>query len=138
MKANAGLWIDHRRTYIVFGIEGMDKKLEIRSQVESQPGRIDGVRSNEPFEWRQVPADDSRQRKYAGDLNHYYAEVIEAVRDAESIFIFGPGEAKTELMMHLKRARLGDKVSAVETADAMTDPQITEKIHAHFKNVPVH
>lgn len=32
-----------------------------------------------------------------GYLNFYYDEVISFIRDAESVLIFGPGEAKTEL-----------------------------------------
>ena len=70
-------------------------------------------------------------------LNQFYTEVIEAIRDAEAILIFGPGEAKTELRQHLERARLGSKVIGVETADKMTDPEIAAKVREHFQSVQV-
>ena len=133
MRVNAGLWIDHVKALIVITFEGGERSLEIQSHVESQPGRVDGVRSLEPFEAQLVKADDSRQRTYTGQLNRFYTEVIEAIRDAESILIFGPGEAKEDLCKHLGRARLGDKVIGLEPADRMTDPQVAAKVREHFQ-----
>ncbi len=34
---------------------------------------------------------------FTGHLNIYYDEVISCIRDAESILIFGPGEAKGQV-----------------------------------------
>jgi stalled ribosome rescue protein Dom34 len=85
-----------------------------------------------PYEAHQVPADDSRQRALTGELNIYYDAVISALRDCESIILFGPGEAKGELHKRLKKAKLGARVLAVETSDKMTDPQILAKVRAHY------
>jgi hypothetical protein len=74
-----------------------------------------------PYESQQVPASDSRQKTFTGHLNIYYNAVIAAMRDAESIPIFGPGEAKGELQERLERNNLGDRIVAVETVDKMTD-----------------
>ena len=70
-----------------------------------------------------VPPDDNRRRAFT-----YYDEVIEALRKAETILILGPGVAKTELKARLERAKLGDRVLALETTDKMTDSEITEKV----------
>ena len=128
-----GLWIDHRKALIV---AITDKGEEIRliiSKVEKQPGRFDGVRSTTPHESRLVPADDSRQRKLTGHLNIYYDAVIASIRNAESILIFGPGEAKGELKKHLKRARLDGHIVGIETIDKMTDRQISAKVRQYFQ-----
>jgi hypothetical protein len=132
MKVNAGLWIDHLKALIVITFEGGERKLEIQSHAANEPGRVFGVRCLAPFEAQLVKVDDSRQRAYMSQLNLFYSEVIEAVRDAESILIFGPGEAKDDLRQHLTRAQLGQKVVGVEPADRMTDHQIENRVHAFF------
>jgi hypothetical protein len=58
--------------------------------------------------------------------------VIASIRDAESILIFGPGEAKDELKAHLERKNLGGRIVSVEAVDKMTDRQIAAKVRQHF------
>ncbi len=67
-----------------------------------------------------------------GILSIYYDEVISFIHDAESIFIFGPGEAKGELEKHIESKGLGECIVGVETADEMTDGQIAAKARQHF------
>jgi len=133
MGIKAGLWIDHRKALIV---AVTDKGEEIRliiSKVEKQPGRPEGRRSTTTYESQMVPADDIRQRRYTEHLNIYYAAVIACIRDAESILIFGPGEAKGELKKRLVRIKLGGRIVGVETRDKMTDNQIAAKVRKYFE-----
>jgi hypothetical protein len=109
-----------------------EETMEIRSNVEKQPGRFAGVRSTTSYESQQVQADDSHEREFTGHLNQYYAEVIAAIRDAESILLFGPGEAKGELRRRLEKDKLGGHIIAIETADKMTDRQIAAKVREYF------
>ena len=133
MNMTAGLWIDHRKAVIVIISTEGEKTTEIRSNVEKQPGRFEGVRSTEPYEAQLVKADDSRERDFTGHLDHFYEEVTAAIREAESILIFGPGEAKGELKNHLlNQARLGENIIALETIDKMTDHQIVAKVRKYF------
>lgn len=132
MKTIAGLWIDHRKAVIaIVSVEG-EETMEVRSNVEKQPGRLAGVRSTTPYEAQHVQADDSREREFTGHLNNYYDEVIAAIRDAESILLFGPGEAKGELRKRLEKDKLGGHIIAIETVDKMTDRQITAKVREYF------
>jgi hypothetical protein len=133
VKAIAGLWIDHRKAVIVSVSAKGEVTKEIESDVEKQPGRFAGVRSTSPFESQHVPADDSRERRFAGHLHDYYDEVIAAVRDAESILIFGPGEAKGELKKRLQREKLDGRIVAMQTVDKMTDREIAAKIREFFR-----
>jgi hypothetical protein len=133
MRTKVGLWIDHRKALIV---AITDKGEEIRlviSKVEKQLARSGGMRSTTPFEAQQVPADDSRERKYTEHLNIYYNAVIASIRDAESILIFGPGEAKGELKKRLVRNKLRGRIVGIETIDRMTDRQIAAKVRRYFK-----
>jgi hypothetical protein len=77
-------------------------------------------------------ADDTRERKFTGHLNIYYNAVIASIRDAESILIFGPGEAKGELKKRLEGDKLGGRIVSIETVDKMTDRQIAAKVRQHF------
>jgi hypothetical protein len=54
------------------------------------------------------------------------------IRDAVSILIFGPGEAKGELKKRLERHKLGGRIVGVETMDKMTNNQITVKVRQYF------
>ena len=58
--------------------------------------------------------------------------MISCIRDAESILLFGPGEAKGELKKRLEKDNLGERIVGVETADKMTDQQIAAKVKNHF------
>jgi hypothetical protein len=131
MKTNMGLWIDHRKAVIVAVSSKGEKTSVIESRAERQPGRFDGVRSTTPYESQKVPADGRQDIKFADQLNIYYDEVISVLRDAESIFLFGPGEAKGELKKRLEDDRLAHLIQAVETVEQMTDGQIAAKVREY-------
>ena len=126
MKKQAGLWIDHRKAIIVLItkegeeikkiISGMEKHVRFSSGDASEIGSTEDV----------------RDRQFGNHLNSYYDEVITLVRDADSIQIFGPGEAKGELEKRLEHEGLQAQIFAVETVDKMTDRQISAKVREHF------
>jgi hypothetical protein len=134
MSTNVGLWIDHRKAVIVAVTDQAEATTLIISKIEKQLGRSGGARSITPYESQQVPADDTRERKFTGHLNIYYNAVIASIRDAESILIFGPGEAKGELKKRLEGDKLGGRIVSIETVDKMTDRQIAAKVRQHFAN----
>ena len=135
MKRKVGLWIDHRNAVIVF-LAGEEEEIKlVRSNVEKQIRRAAGSRSGGSFESQAVQSDDRQQRAFTGHLNTYYNELISCIRDAESILIFGPGEAKGELKKHLEREGLGGRIIGVETVDEMTDGQIAAKVRQYFLNL---
>ncbi len=133
MSNNAGIWIDHRRAVIVeLTLDGELIKT-IESKVEKHPERAGDSPMKGRYEARQVPADDSRQRALTGELNIYYDAVIAALPNPESLLLFGPGEAKGEFRTRLSKTKPHARVSAVETADKMSERQIVAKVRAHFE-----
>jgi len=132
MKKEVGLWMDHRKAVIVLVTDKGEEIKLIVSKVEKQLRRSGGSPLKGPHEVQQVPADDSRERAFTGHLNIYYDAVIACVRGAESILIFGPGEAKVELKKRLVTQGLGDRVVDIETVDKMTDRQIAAKVRQRF------
>ncbi|MGB7910770.1 MAG: hypothetical protein WCF59_00940 [Desulfobaccales bacterium] len=132
MKTKVGLWIDHRKA-IIMSVTNQGEEIGlIISKVEKQLRRSGDSPLKGPYEPDQVPAQDRRQKTLTGQLNIYYDAVIACIRDAESILIFGPGEAKGELKKRLERDNLGGRIVAIETVDKMTDRQIAAKVRQHF------
>ena len=133
MRTKVGLWIDHRKAIIVaITDEGEEIELII-SKVEKQLRRAGDSPLKGPYESQQEPTEISRQRSFTGSLSIYYDAVIACIRDAESILIFGPGEAKDELNTRLERNNLGGRIEDIETVDKMTDRQIAAKVRQHFQ-----
>jgi hypothetical protein len=127
MKRQAGIWIDHRTAFVVFIGEDSEQTERIESGMEKHV-RFSGRTASE-----EGSADDQRDRQFTVHLNRYYDEVISHIRDAESILLFGPGEAKGELEKRLANKGLGGRIVGTETVDKMTDHQIAEKVRQHFK-----
>ena len=132
MRTRVGVWIDHRKASIVAVTDEGEEIGLIISKVETQLRRSGDSPLKGPYDPLQVPADDSRQRTLTGHLNIYYDAVVASIRDAESILIFGPGEAKDELKARLERHSLGGRVVGIEAADKMTDRQIAAKVRKRF------
>jgi hypothetical protein len=125
MNTQAGLWIDHRKAVIVLITSKGEEIKKITSNMEKHvrfAGRAAEGGAGE----------DVSDRKFGNHINSYYDEVIAVIRDADSIQIFGPGEAKGELEKRFQQEGLKAKVLAVETVDKMTDRQISAKVRERF------
>jgi stalled ribosome rescue protein Dom34 len=77
-------------------------------------------------------AEDQRDARFTGHLNQYYDQIVSCIRDAESILILGPGEAKVELAKRLEKQALSERVVGIETVDKMTDRQIAARVRRQF------
>lgn len=130
----SGVWIDHRKAVIVSLTPTGESTTVIESGVEKHLERSGDSPMKGPYEPAQVPADDSRQRALTGDLNRYYDTVVAALRPAEGLILFGPGEAKGELKKRLERAKLGGRVLAITTEDKMSDRQVAARVREYFSD----
>jgi len=126
MKKQAGLWIDHKEAFIVFVGDNGDETTRIESGMEKHVRFSGGNRPENGL------AEDQRDRQFSVHLNRYYDEVISQIDDADSILLFGPGEAKREFESRLASKGVGGRVVGVETVDKMTPPQIAAKVRRHF------
>ena len=133
MKTQVGVWIDHRKAVIVVVTDTGEEIRLIISKTEKQLRRAGDSPLKGPYEAQQVPADDSRERKLTGHLNIYYDAVIAGIREADSLLIFGPGEAKGELTKRLERHHFSGRIVGSETADKMTQRQIAAKVRQYFQ-----
>jgi hypothetical protein len=121
MKKQAGLWIDHRKAVIVMISENGEEIKEITSDMEKHVRFTGGTASDDGS------TEDVRDRQFGNHLNIFYDQVIAIIRQADSIQIFGPGEAKGELAKRLEHEGL-KVILSIETADKLTDRQIAAKV----------
>ncbi|MEQ1730645.1 MAG: hypothetical protein ABL982_19935 [Vicinamibacterales bacterium] len=120
-----GIWIDHRKAIIVSASAGLVTTKTVESEVEAHPrysGFREAGRGEKQYEGR-----------HAESLHHYYDAVIGQLGQPDAVLIFGPGEAKLELKERLRRASTASaQVVEVETADALTEPQVVARVKEHF------
>jgi hypothetical protein len=121
MKNKVGLWIDHRKAIIVTITEDGEETKEIKSDMEKHVRFASGSSDDGSTE-------DVRDRHFGNHLNNYYDKVIACLREADSIQIFGPGEAKGELEKLLEKEGLKGRIFEIEAMDKMTDRQIAAKV----------
>jgi stalled ribosome rescue protein Dom34 len=125
MKKEIGLWIDHRKAVVVTITDAGEEIQKI----------VSGMEKHVRFTAEDGLGEDSQDRKFGNHLNSYYDEVVAIIRDADSVQIFGPGEAKGELAKRLENEGLNlnkKRILAVEAADKMTDRQIAAKVRERF------
>jgi hypothetical protein len=123
MERNVALWIDHRQAVIA----SVSADAENLTRIES------GLEKHVRYSASEGGAEDSRDRRFEGHLNEFYDKVIAATRDAGSLLILGPGEAKHEIEKRLRDAGLGERIVAVEAADKMTDHQVSAVARQRFR-----
>jgi len=124
MTREVGVWIDHRKAVIAIIAGKTEEMRQITSNMEKHV-RYSGAAQEDS-------AEDQRDQRFTGHLNKYYDQVIGCIRDAESILIFGPGEAKIELEERLGREALRGRIVGVETVDKMTDRQVAARARQRF------
>jgi stalled ribosome rescue protein Dom34 len=120
MTNNVGIWIDHKQAIIVFVSDTGEQIKHITSD----------TRKNESA--HEIASEAVRQRHFEHHLNAYYREVIGCIKEAHSIFVCGPGEAKLEFQKQIKSKTLIARIAGVETADKMTEPQLVAQVKQFF------
>ncbi len=131
MARNIGLWIDHKQAYI---INYEDKKVQvipskIEPRVHTGGTRIGGLYN------QGLDSELGHNDRYQRQLHEFYENVIAAVRDAEYLFVMGPGEAKHEFEKALhKHKNLRGRLLKNEAADKMTENQMTARVREFFSH----
>jgi hypothetical protein len=125
MNKKVGLWINRTKAVIVSIANNTEARRIITSDMEHYvlystvvPG--DGAPEN------------IRDRRYWSHLGEYYEKIIDHIRDAAEIQIFGPEVAKYELQKHLEDEGLAGLIVSMEEVAKMTDLEIATKVQHRF------
>jgi hypothetical protein len=133
MKKEVGLWIDHHRAVMITVVNDKEETREVRSNIEKhmRPKKVPSVKNLNSSNVSKP--EEMGESRYGNHLSGYYDGVVSLIRNADSIWIFGPGEAKIELKEHLVRQELGGRIVKVESVGKMTDRQIAAKARLYFQ-----
>jgi hypothetical protein len=135
MKKKIGIWLDFKEANII-ELDKEDTKVEtIFSDIELVHPK-GGARSKTPY----GPMDKISERTFLErrkmQEKAYYKKLIDAVREADGLFIFGPAEAKDGLVKEIKNSsHFHVNLKGVERADSMTENQKIVTVKAFFKRV---
>jgi stalled ribosome rescue protein Dom34 len=127
IKKEVGLWIDHRDAFLVTITEKGEETTRLYSNIE-----VDAQFSGRSRSGGSQDAENMQDRQYTNKLEKYYDAIVGNIRNADSIWIFGPGEAKGELVKRLESKNLSQRIVGIETTDKLTEPQIAAKVRQYF------
>ena len=134
MEKLFGLWVDHEKAIIVSLIDGSHKVTHVESDIEGRFRLKGGSRSNTPYGIQSATSESKRDFRYSKHLNIYFQHIIDLLKEAKQIYIFGPGEAKFELKKKIEKNNVFlDKISDIEASDKLTEPQIIAKVKKYFE-----
>ena len=118
-----GIWMDHSIAHLIKLTNGTVEENTTESQPEVQ-GEVQIVYKDESHSLN----------KEQGRLSFYYKELGDAILEYEDVILFGPTDAKNELMNVLKENHLFDKIKIeVKSADKMTETERTIFVKEYFK-----
>ena len=131
-----GVWLDHRGAWLFWANEQAEiqtQRVESEYQEENEP--TDLAPGGNPYTYGAAVTHASVERRRKQQLHHYYKKLDEVLRPARHIFLFGPGQAKRELMRVLEEDKnLRGRVQAVENADKkVTQAQMAARVREFFK-----
>ncbi|MFT7611240.1 MAG: stalled ribosome rescue protein Dom34 [Parvicellaceae bacterium] len=133
MCTKIGIWLDKRKASIV-KLEG---KNEILTTIDSNVEEYHlhgGSRSKTAYGPQETVSETKLNERKKHQLKKYFENIVSEVKDASSLIVFGPSEAKVGLNNYLKQIPdLKNKVTSIETADVMTDNQLKAFVRHFFR-----
>jgi len=124
MKATRqlGIWMDHSMAYLM----ELSNGTIVSNTVESKPE----LQGDEQIVYK----DESHMlNKIQRQLSAYYKKLSDVILDYEEVVLFGPTEAKNELLNLLLDNHLFDKIKiAIKPTDKMTEIQKNAFVKDYF------
>jgi hypothetical protein len=135
MDRNVGVWIDHKQAYIIWS--NSDRIDVILSNIEPPAHFSGGTQLGGKLN-QKGDLELRHNDRYKLQLARYYQQVIDKLKDVDSIFIMGPGEAKIEFQKALKRHKnMQDRLLKSEPADKMTMNQMIAHVRKFYQQMAV-
>ena len=135
MDRNVGLWIDHKQAFAIWCDDG---RVEVISSHLEPPAHTSGGTQLGGKLNQKGDVELHHNDRFRLQLNKYYQQVIAALKQADSIFIMGPGQAKIEFEKALKKNKsMQSRILKVETTDKMTKNQMIAYVRKVYQSQAV-
>ena len=126
MKKKIGIWMDLDEAVIIDNGKGSLDRIASSVEHYNLKGGYKGGGT-------QTSSDTKLLKRKNNQLKNYFDKVMDHVRDADTIVVFGPSETKNAFTKELEETYgFEDKLSTVETSDKMTDKQLIEWVQNYF------
>lgn len=132
MDRNVGVWIDHKQAYLIWYKEGRVEA--IQSDIEPPEHFSGGTQLGGKLN-QKGDVELHHNDRYRLMLTKFYRQVVAALKEADAVFVMGPGAAKVEFEKVLKGQKAMQKrLLKVETADKMTKNQMIAHVREFYKS----
>ena len=132
---NIGIWMDKEKAHIV-GLEDEQETFHtILSEVDFfKPSGGSRTRS---AKWgpQDVVQDSKYLEKEKHQLKNYFSKLVDAIRNADAIALFGPADTNEKFRKELtsNHRDLAAKLKSVEKVDSMTENQIKALVRDYYR-----
>lgn len=131
---NIGIWMDKEKAHIV-SLDGEKEKFEtIQSELDFY--KPSGGSRTKSAKWgpQDVVQDSKFLEKEKHQLKKYFRTLVDAIRDADGIALFGPADTNEKFSKELTSnyRDLATKLKIVEKVDSMTQNQIKALVKDYF------
>jgi len=124
MKKNLGIWMDHSSAHLM---EFITDSIEVDT--------IQSKFTHEEKEHSLAKSETLMHNKEQHQQAVYYERIGKAIKDYHDVIIFGPTDAKVELINILRVDHTFDKINIkTEQADKMTKNQRNTFVNEYFHN----
>jgi hypothetical protein len=135
-KPYLGVWLDHREVFLIWISEDGEVGTEHATMDYAGNERKSGLaKSGGGGVYGGVAPHADPTEKRHKQYRRLYDRIYRAARQADQVYIFGPGQAKQELDKFLSGHKdFNGRVCGVESAERMTEPQMVARVR-HFFNM---
>jgi stalled ribosome rescue protein Dom34 len=124
MNKRVGIWIDTKQAVIIFLKKKSENIKIVKSSIEARD-RVPGEKKLfSRFGVQFSNFETKKENRKMHEVQNYLEKVVEEIKDAEEVVLFGPAEMKINLekFMHKSSLQL-PVIRRVETTDNMTKNQ---------------
>lgn len=138
MKNQTGMWIDGSKAVIITLIDGKEHVDRVEAEIEN---RVHHFADGDPgvhMGGRHLMPEKRIQEREHHQLDQYLDAVLNKVKSADELYVFGPAETRVALQRKLETDKsyrdMLPRLRAVEPADNMTKNQIVARVKHFFMN----
>lgn len=132
MKNCFGIWLDGKGAQVVNYTDGQCESKKVKSEIHHHNVK-GGSRTSTPYARQGSVSERRSLERKEHELHDYFEHLFEEIADASYVHVFGPGEVKKRFAKFLlTEKRMDEDVLSIDTADSITEAQITAKVREHF------
>ncbi len=132
-KKMMGIWIDRRDAFLIL-IKGDRTTVErIESNADSHFRPKGGWKASGTAVAQSVSKEKTADERRKHQLHDFYQTLVQKITKADTLLIFGPGEAKHELTKEIEKIKgPRPRIAAVKAAEKSTENQLVAEVKAFF------